>query len=261
MELAVFEALCVPVILVALAQLARARPWREVALDYALLALASLAGEASCIAFYGHYAYASGWHARVLAVPLLVPLIWPLVVLSGREVARSLFPGATPALTGLVVALDASLVEVVAVRAGLWSWSEPGHQGVPLAGIAGWGFFAASAALWLETPPKVRWLTVVMAPLLTHVMIVASWWALFRWTLRGDLGVASVIGVGVVGVALSAVALARRRAGRTLPAGVALPRVLAAALFFALLALTGDVPLWVHAGAVAVPYLIVSKPR
>src|SRR4051812_38551467 len=90
MDLALFELACLPVVAFALALLARGRPSRELACDYALLAVASLVGEATCIGFYGFYSYAPGWHARVLEVPLLVPLIWPLVILSAREVATAL---------------------------------------------------------------------------------------------------------------------------------------------------------------------------
>ena len=41
-------------------------------------------------------------------------------------------------------------LEVVAVRAGLWQWSERGITGVPLIGIFGWAYFALGAAWGLE---------------------------------------------------------------------------------------------------------------
>src|SRR5512144_2521390 len=93
MPLPVFEAACTLVIIVALAAMARRRPARDLILDYAALALAGFLGEETCVALYAHYAYAAGWHARLHHVPALVPLIWPLVVLSARDVASSLFSG------------------------------------------------------------------------------------------------------------------------------------------------------------------------
>ena len=51
------------------------------------------------------------------------------------------------ALLGAAIVLaDASLIEPIAVRAGLWRWTEPGLFAVPLVGIVGWAFFAWAAA-------------------------------------------------------------------------------------------------------------------
>ena len=138
MPQSLFEAACVFVIVVTLAMTARARPARGLLADYFVLAAAGWVAEQSCIQAYRFYSYAEAWSIHVGDVPLLVPLIWPLVILSARDVVSSLWPGArrwSPLLVGAVVAFDASLVEVVAVRAGLWSWTEPGHLGVPVIGI------------------------------------------------------------------------------------------------------------------------------
>ena len=119
MPLPVFEIACVLVITLTLATMSRAVAPRALLRDYAALAVAAWVGEDSAIAFYRFYAYAPGWHLRVHHVPVLVPLIWPLVILSAREVVSKLWPEVRawrPLVVGAVVAFDASLVEVVAVR-------------------------------------------------------------------------------------------------------------------------------------------------
>lgn len=268
MPLFVFEILCVAIIAGTLALAARRRPPRALLADYATLAVAGWIGEQTCIVVYRFYAYADGWHARVGEVPLLVPLIWPLVILSAREVVDSLWPRASRwsrhALVGAVVVVDASMVEVLAVEADLWRWAEPGHLDVPLIGMLGWGFFAfaADAALHLDT----RWkhlVALAAAPLATHTLLVVAWWGGLRWVLRGDLGWPSVAGVAVLGALAIAVVLRARRRGGAIPTSVAGPRMLAASLFFALLVTTAlsEVPLWIHVAAVAVPYFAATELR
>lgn len=270
MPLPIFEIACVAIILLTLAAMARGRSpdaVRALLLDYAALALASWIGEQSCVALYGFYHYAPGWHLRVGHVPILVPLIWPLVILSARAVVSSLWPDRNGILfrsiaVGAVVVFDASLVEVLAVRAGMWSWAEPGHLGVPVIGILGWGYFAAGAEAALSTEIRAkRALLIVLGPLAAHALILASWWGCFRFALRGDLGIASIAGVALVGLAaLGLVGRARVR-GAAIPLGVALPRMIAASLFFVLFALTAprDGALWSHVLAVAVPYLAATR--
>lgn len=92
--------------------MARRTPWRELLRGYVILALAGWVGEQTSIALYAHYTYAAAWDARVLDVPALVPLIWPLVILSARDVTTHLFPWARGvarvALVGAVVSFDES---------------------------------------------------------------------------------------------------------------------------------------------------------
>jgi hypothetical protein len=278
----VFELACVVVVVLTLITMARRTPVRELLPCYALLAIASFVGEETCILFYRFYVYAPGWHLRIDEVPLLVPLIWPLVILSARQVAAALSPRTDAPIRralwvfGLVV-VDASLVEVVAVRAGLWSWAESGHLHVPVLGILGWGYFAGAAELVLGRFDGLRRAAVVvLAPLATHALLLASWWAMFRWTLRGDLGTASTVAVVVISIACSALAVRARLVGRAIPLEVAGPRMLAATLFFALLATSAplwrvapsvpspfppfaDLLLWIHTAAVAVPYLLATR--
>lgn len=274
MPLLIFEGACVVVVALTLWTMGRARGLGRLLRDYATLAVAAWVGEDTCIALYRFYTYAPGWHLRLHHVPVLVPLIWPLVILSARDVVSALWGpreagvrSSRPALSTMarplavaaLVAFDASLVEVVAVRAGLWSWAEDGHLGVPVIGILGWGYFALGADLALSRNRPL--LAIALGPLAAHVLIIASWWGLFRWVLRGALGTASVAGVAAVGLLAVAAVVWTRRRGAAIPVTIAGPRMIAAALFVALLlsSAPADVPLWVHAAAVAVPYLAATE--
>ena len=267
-----FELACVAIIALALAAMARLRPWPGLLADYAALALAGWLGEETCVAWYEHYGYSPAWHGRLDLVPAMIPLIWPLVILSARAVVDAIAPGAgwrRPLLVGALVVFDASLVEVIAVRARLWAWAEPGHLEVPLLGILGWGFFAAGADVALGVGQRAagvvrafatRLALLVPALALTHLLILAAWWGCFRWVLRGRLGDASFVGLGVIAAVALAGAWAARRRGRALPLDVALPRMVAAALFLATLVVVapGDVRLWLHTALVAAPYVAIT---
>lgn len=269
MPLPLFQILCLLIVALTLVAMARLRPARELLPEYAALALAAWLGEQSCIALYGFYSYSSGWWLRVGHVPAMVALIWPLVVLSARDVARAVWPAARAPLNaalivGLIVTVDASLVEVLAVRAHLWRWSESGHLNVPLIGILGWGYFAFGASLCLSLRSPLRLLAlIVLAPLVAHALILGSWWGLFRYALRGPLGDSSLQSVVALSVLALVLVLRARRRGGALRLDVALPRMIAASLFFALLVTTarGDAKLWAHTLAVALPYLAATELR
>lgn len=263
MSFPVFEAACVVVVLATLAAMARTRGAKAVLRDYLALAVAGWVGEQTCIELYRFYSYAAGWHLHVGHVPILVPLIWPLVILSAREVVDGLWPGlrglSRPLAVAAVVVVDASLVEVVAVRAGLWSWAEPGHLSVPVIGILGWGYFAIGAELALMRGRPLA--ALVVGPAVAHALILGTWWGLFRWTVRGDHGVASSI-VIALSSALAVVLVARaRRDGRAMALSTAAPRMIAASLFFTLLVTTAprDPRLWAHVASVAVPYFAATR--
>lgn len=254
-----FEVLAAAIVVATLGIMARTRPSAALLIDYAGLALAGWLGEQSCITAYGFYRYAPVWDAMLGDVPALVPLIWPLVVLSARDVVRCLAPGLGlvrhAAMVGAIVAFDASLVEVIAVRAGLWGWAEPGHLGVPLVGALGWGYFAFGATV----VPRAPW-NLASGPALAHAGIVGSWWLVFRWTARGELGWGGFGPLAVASLTGALFAISARRRGRAMPPAVWGPRVLAAALFVALLVATepSSAPLWLHAALVAAPYLVVT---
>lgn len=264
-----FQLLCAAVVVLTLRAMSRARPAREVARELAALAVAGFLGEETCIALYGFYAYAPGWHLRIHHVPLLVPLIWPLVILSARDVVGALLPrlGAVPRAAAVAcgVAIDAALIEVLSVRAGFWSWAEPGLSGVPIIGILGWSYFAFGATLALELPAasaRTRAIAVVLVgPAVAHLMILASWWGCFRWILRGELGGAAVaVHVALLGLVTAVVARARR-AGRSVPPRVWQPRLAATALFVLVFAATA-IGSPAHAAilvSTAAPYLAAMR--
>lgn len=263
----IFEAACVVIVVATLVAMARRAPWRTLLADYALLASAGWLGEQACISLYRHYTYDLAWDARLVDVPILVPLIWPLVILSARDVATGLFPRASglgrAAIVGAIVVFDASLVEVVAVRAGLWSWAEGGHLGVPVIGILGWGYFAFGADLVL-TRAKTAWhraLVVPLAPAIGHALIVASWWLGLKWLARGDQGAASLVALVAASLAITFAVVRARARGHAIPFEVAWPRVFAAGLFFVLLLSVAptDVPLWLHVACVAIPYITATR--
>lgn len=258
-----FEVACLAIVALALAALARTRPWPGLLADYGALAIAGWLGEHTCIAWYQHYGYAPSWTGRVGHVPPMIPIIWPLVILSARAVVDAVGPGLgrwRPVAVGALVVFDASLVEVIAVAAGLWAWAEPGHLGVPLIGILGWGFFAGAADVALARPPRWRPLALLGALAITHALIVGSWWGLFRWTLRGDLGDGALVGLGALAVGLTVGAVALRRRGRALALSVAAPRMIAASLFVVTLLVVAptDLRLWLHTACLATPYLAVT---
>jgi hypothetical protein len=231
--------------------------------ECAAIALAAWLGEESCIRFYGFYSYAPGWWPVLSNVPVLVVAIWPMVVQSARAVAFELWPArshvARAALVGLVVLVDASLMEVVAVANGLWSWSEPGYLGVPPIGILGWAFFAAPLALGLGQTRDGVGLARALASgagavAATHALLLGAWWGLLRWVGRGDLGLWAVAGFAPVALAFLALVWKSRR--RLHPTTVA-ARVAAASVFFAL-ALRAPLAVVAHLLLVAVPYVLAS---
>ncbi len=227
--------------------------------DAALVGCASLVGEDSVIRAYGFYAYAGGWHLRVDQVPLLVPTIWAPVVLSARAVAGAIAPGASPAreaaLVGALVTFDAFLIEPIAVRAGLWAWSEPGVFTVPVIGIVGWGLFAA-AVTWLMRRwdgPR-RWLAVPLSVLATHAMLLALWWGALRWVWRAELAWGACM--AALAAASAAYTGAVWRTGARLPWRELGPRAAATGFFAALLASRLDVRLGLWAALFTPPWLV-----
>jgi len=261
----VFEVACVAIVVLTLVAMSRQHPPRALLATYASLALAGWIAEETCIVLYRFYQYSDVWSVHVHLLPLLVPLIWPLVILSARELVQALWPDrgwSTHVITGAVVAFDASLVEVVAVRAGLWSWAEPGHLNVPVIGMLGWGYFAVGASVALSWKSPWRYPAIILLGLVSsHALILASWWGLFRWTVRGDLGWTSTVGVLVAGAVATVFVVQARRRGRGMPMSVAGPRMIAAALFLALLLATApkELPYWWHVLAVSVPYFAATR--
>ena len=203
------------------------------------LAVAGFVGEDSVVRAYGFYYYSPRWHLFLDRVPLMIVVIWPIVIHSAWSLARRLAQRASaPLLGALLVLADASLIEPIAVHAGLWTWTEPGLFTVPPIGIIGWAYFAGAAMACLERERPIA--AVVIAPLVTHALLVASWWAAFKWVSRALPAAPFVVAAWLVLGAL-AVAAVRARPGRT-NSGIRKELLLrgpGAAFFFVLLSLYG----------------------
>lgn len=260
------EIACALVLAVYAAAHARTRRWPA---EAALLGIAGWIGEVTCVRAYGLYEYdPSIWRVRLDVVPLMVALIWPAVVLSARAIARRLLGPARPAVlalaTGALVLFDAALIEPIAVRAGLWSWHEPGLFAVPIVGFLGWGYFATAAAYGLERwPGRGRLAVVVLAPFVTHALLLASWWGALRWTLRGEL--APWTGCVAIALASAALTVAALRRGVALPPRETVPRAVATLLFGVLLVGAtmrgGGASLAAYAALFAAPHLVMTFAR
>jgi len=237
----------------------------------AILVVASWVVEDSVISAYHFYAYNPEWSLFVHHVPLAIVLIWPIVIHSGWELARSLLaPRAAErghmrrvvTLGGLLVLADASLIEPIAVSSKLWWWNEPGLFDVPPIGILGWAYYAAVCMIvfeWVErrsAASRMEWIAILVAPAVTHLALLASWWGLFRWINHPLDPWPFVVIAWVMALGLGARSLiigARRRVRlRDI-----LSRVPAAVFFFALLALddSATAALVAYALAFAPPYL------
>ena len=147
----------------------------------ALVALASWVAEDTCLHLYNFYAYHPDWVPYIDRMPLMVALIWPGVVMSSLELAQRLLGPLrrrlVPLVAGLMVLADASFMEPLAVKAGLWRWFEPGFFGVPPIGVLGWAFFSVAAmTVFCRTDrTSARWTAdlwvVVVAPATSKVVV------------------------------------------------------------------------------------------
>ena len=238
----------------------------------ALLVVASWVGEDTCIRAYGFYAYDPGWSLFVDRVPLAILLIWPIVIHSAWELAGYLLGSRralAPLLGAAIVFADAALIEPVSVHSGLWWWTEPGLFAVPPIGVLGWSLHAGFSMLVFEEgrrrgwPPATAALAIVVAPLGTHLGLLAAWWGLFRWVNVPLPPWPAVALAWTLSLALAAWAL-RSRARELVPVLDMWGRVPAAAFFFILLAWFGrDQPaLIAWTLAFAPPYLALTRsPR
>ncbi|MBS2011521.1 MAG: carotenoid biosynthesis protein [Deltaproteobacteria bacterium] len=211
----------------------------DVLVRFALLSLSSAVAEDTIIHAYGYYGYATTWSVFVDRVPLVVVVVWPVVVDSAAVLARALGGDRAPtplrlaALTSVIVLGDAALIEPVAVRAGLWRWTEPGIFAVPVIGILGWAVFAFFATWILET--RARPAVLVVAPAASHVVLVGAWWAGLRYLERPLPSLGVVLVVVLVSLLLVARTTFDPRA-RGVPMRALLMRAPGASFFFVLLA-------------------------
>jgi hypothetical protein len=232
------QAACAAIVAIyVIARLVRAHDRPRVAARLALLVAASWISEDSVIRAYGFYHYDRGWALFVDEVPLAIVVIWPVVIDSAWQLARCLTANVRlqPLVAAAFVLADASLIEPIAVRAGLWRWTERGLFAVPPVGILGWALFAGACVALIE---RIGTVTVLAAPLATHALLLASWWSALRW-MNGDI--APWIAAATAWVVLAPIGayIFRRRLGRRVPRIELLVRVPGALFFFALLAMHG----------------------
>lgn len=232
---------------------------------FALVAAASFLAEDSAMHLYGFYQYSPGWLGFIDRMPVAITLIWPAVIDSAMLVAARLAADRRRRflLVGALVLADASLIEPIAVHVGLWSWNEPGLFGVPPIGVLGWAFFAGACAWCFDRAESssraVVERAVLLAPLVSHALLLATWWGALRWVNHEVPSTWAVEGAWLVGVGLALVGWTHRVRERMSPREL-LPRVPPALFFFALLALHDGADaraLWVYALAFAPPWLVL----
>jgi hypothetical protein len=242
--------------------LSRPGPRRPFVRELGLLCVASWVAEETHLLFYGFYAYSSQWSIFLGHVPLLVVLIWPLVIHSARALASQLLPGrhgSIPFAAAAIVFTDASLMEPVAVRAGLWTWSEPGLFSVPPVVIFGWSYFALMCNISLSRTSSERGLRdqilslTVLTPLCTHLLILASWWGGLRWLSRPLSPGPAVAAAWVLSILL-VVKIVKAGTGKSVGKETLLLRIPGAFFFFTVLGLN------LEASGDLVPYALAFVP-
>ncbi len=234
------------------------------------LMAASWLAEDTCIHLYGFYGYSPHWTGFVDRVPILIVTIWPVVIHTAWDLARHLAPrrALVPWIGAGIVLGDASLIEPIAVQAGLWRWYEPGLFAVPPIGILGWALFALLAIAVLDrgaAGPRSRPTPLTLAALFpvasvgVHALLLALWWGALRW-VNHDVPPWPVVALAwALSLGLAARAI-KTGAGRRVPRLELLLRAPAAGFFFVLLAVHGaELPALVaYALAFAPPYLVLT---
>jgi len=247
----------------------RARNRRAFLLRMALLFVGSWIAEDTCIHAYGFYYYDAQWLVFVDQLPLSVVLIWPVVIQSAWDIAGHLLGRQhrlVPLAGAAIVLADASMIEPIATYAGLWAWTEPGLFAVPPIGVLGWALFAGLSMAWLDHNRRTDrsglrdlWV-VLLAPAGTHLLLLASWWGLFRWINVTIDPWPVVVVAWLVSIGLASWSL-RVGARRRVPPIDMFLRVPAAVFFFVLLAQhCRDAPALIAYGiAFAPPYLSLTR--
>lgn len=260
----VLHALCFGIVALWLALRIRFEPdRRDFIVRWLCVSVAAWICEDTSIRAFGFYSYATDmWFGFVDRVPVAIFCIWPVVVLSAIDGARAFLPrsSASPlaraALVMLLVTTDASMIEPIAVSAGLWSWTEPGPFDVPIIGVLGWGFFAFGVAYTVEHGRPL--MAIPFGLISTHVLLLAAWWLALKWLPRGENELPFVVGAWLLSAALTYFVIKRNV---TAVRRDLLLRVPAAAFFFVLLALYSrdDLMLLAYACAFVPPYLALTS--
>lgn len=257
-------ALCIVAVYIVSWTLGQSEPGHFLA-RLVLISAASWIAEESCILLYNFYSYSPAFGLFVGHVPVLVIVVWPVIIHSAWDLASQLLclsRRLVPLAAAAIVCTDASLIEPVAVNAGLWSWNEPGIFSVPPIGILGWAYFSFFCIFLLEPGSRPnamnqRHLLVPVLPVIgTHLLLLGTWWGALRWV---NIPVDPTLAAGAVWAlsVLSVYAILRHRMGVHVERKTLLLRLPAALLFFALLLSKagGSTLLVVYAAAFVPPYL------
>jgi hypothetical protein len=215
--------------------------------------------EESCILLYRFYDYHHGWSLCIDRVPLLIVVIWPVIILSAKDLTsrqwiaspmKGLFAGAA------VVATDALFIETISADAGLWNWNLPGLFNVPPIGILGWVFFALLCMRLMADrrfqgqTSSYDLLLLVLPVMGTHLLLLLTWWSALRW-LNFPLPAPGVVGLAWCVSLFLVVTFYKKQTGRGIKKRTLLLRIPAALFFFALLIFKAADPLPLAAYAIA----------
>jgi len=236
-----------------------------------LVSAASWIAEESCILLYEFYGYSSNWSLFLAHVPVLVIVIWPIIVHSAWDLASQILrPGhrLVPLAAAAIVLTDASLIEPVGVRTGLWSWNQAGIFDVAPIGILGWAYFALLCIFLFEearrrnASKRFDLLIFVLPVIGTHLLLIITWWGAFRWVKiavnpKFALGCAWALSLFLV------YAILKRRTGMRVKRKTLLLRLMGALFFFTWFAMNaGDSRLLIaYAVAFVPPYLALMAQQ
>jgi len=152
-----YEIVVAPIaVAIAFRHAARALGARRAALEMAALAAYGFALEAVSMAVFASHHYSDSWRFAPLGVPVAVAFVWAAIIVAAMAVAwrygavSPLARAAAAALTGITLDM---MIEPVAARAGLWTWTPPGPWlGVPIGNFVGWavivGAYVHGAERW-----------------------------------------------------------------------------------------------------------------
>ncbi len=233
------------------------------------ISLATFAAEDIGLHLYQFQHYSENGWLLLDRVPLLVVLIAPLLVQSSRDMATCLWSGRDRP-TAIRVALTASalifaeatLIESVAVKSGLWHWTQPGVFEIPLIRILGIAAFTGIVVYLLE---RAKWrhrpweeTFVLAAPIAIHLVLAVAWWGLLRWITAPIPNVVAPVFAWICSIALTALSLRQQTARRVPPAllWIRAPSALFMALLLALHA-RQSASLVAYALAFVPPYLSI----
>ncbi len=230
-----------------------------------LVSAAAWMAEEGCILMYEFYGYSSKWNFSLDHIPLLVIVAWPVVIHSAWDLASQMLGSGhrlVPLAAGGIVLTDATLIETVAVRCGLWSWNEPGIFHVPPIGVLGWAYFAFLCILLFEerrrrnATNRFSLLILALPVIGTHLLLLITWWGALRW-VNIPVGPRLAAGSAWALSLLLVYAILRNRTGTRVERKTLFLRLPAALFIYTLLALnaSGSALLVVFAVAFAPPYL------